>query len=59
MKNCIFYYFDEIINISDLALENIYWIKNHIKIIITLHVKSFQIIFDKEDEYIKKYDRTK
>ena len=24
-----------------------------------LHVKSFQIIFDKEDGYIIKYDRTK
>ena len=67
IKNCTLYYFDDIININELDLDNIFLDeKSHRNILIYEisyvnldDAKTFSIIFNKVDGYIRKYDKTK
>ena len=66
-KNRTFYYFDDIINVNDLDLDNISFDeKSNENILIyhatnktPYHVKPLRIIFDKLEGYIGKYGKTK
>ena len=56
IKNHMCLYFDHIININDIDLDNILLDE---KTYADIGSKPLHTIFDKEDWYIRKYDRTK
>ena len=66
-KNRTFYYFDDIMNVNDLNLDNISLGKKSNENILIYHAanktphgdKPLRIIFDKVDGYIRKHVKTK
>ena len=67
IQNCTFRYFDDLININDLDLDNILLNEKSYEKALIYDVayrtpydeKPLRIIFDKVDGYIRKYDSTK
>ena len=56
-KYCTCYFFDDLTKVNDFDLDNTLLDKTFVTLHITLESVPLQMIFDKVDGYIRKYDK--